>query len=265
MLTHEKRTPARWSPLHSGRETQSYYVSRPAPPPEAYAGYWKPKADPDGITRDRSGERDIYLEDLGGAGCFSWLERLQSRQPQARSRVLDVGCGPGWLLSALDEEQWDKHGVEICEDAVDEARQHGKVLCGTLQEARYPEEMFDAVFCHHVIEHDPDPIDLIHEIRRVLKRGGGLILATPDFGSPCAKRFGANYRMLHDTTHVSLFTLESATRMLTEVGFTIEDVQFPFPERYCTAETMERWRRGPVDGEWSPPWPGNWMSFFCEK
>jgi hypothetical protein len=90
-------------------------------------------------------------------------------------------------------------------------------------------------------------------------------MSTPDFASPCAKRFGDHYRMLHDPTHVSLFTLESMHRFLRDHGFRIDDVRFPFPERLATAETMERWRRGPVDGEWSPPWPGNWVTFYASK
>jgi len=107
-----------------------------------------------------------------------------------------------------------------------------------------------------------DPERELFEIRRVLKKGGWLVLGTPDFHSPCAVRFGENYRMLHDPTHVSLFSLDGMSRLVRDFGFTIEDVRFPFPERYATAETMARW----LDtSQVSPPWPGNWMTFFCRK
>jgi SAM-dependent methyltransferase len=118
------------------------------------------------------------------------------------------------------------------------------------------------VMCYHVIEHVADPIEFIGDIRRVLRPGGWLILGTPDFASPCAKRFGDNYRMLHDPTHCSLFTLESMHRLLRDRGFTIQDVCFPFPERYATAETFARWND---TGSVSPPWPGNWMTFYCQR
>lgn len=265
MLTHAPRTPERWSPLHSGRETQNYYVPRKACEGANCEDYWSPKADPSGNVRDRSDprEREQYLADLG-QGELAYLQSLQSRSGGRRLRLFDLGAGPGWLLSALPDEHWDKWGVEICREAAQEARLHAEVICGDWR-GTFDDEFFDVVFCHHVIEHLADPLDHVHEIRRVLKKGGKLILATPDFSSPCAKRFGERFRMLHDPTHISLFSLESMTRMLMDFGFTIEDVAFPFPERYATAETMEKWRRGPVEGEWSPPWPGNWMTFYCEK
>lgn len=261
MLAHAARKPERWCPLHSGRTSQNYYVSRPtlqAAETEAFADYWRPKPDPDGQIRERC--REQYLSDV--AEELRYLERLQSR-PDSRARILDVGHGLGWLLSGLGD-RWDKFGTEVCREAHEHAkREHGiKSFFGKLHEAKYEDESFDAVTCHHVIEHLPDPLDTMHQIRRVLKGGGALILATPDFTCPCAKRFGANYRMLHDKTHVSLFSLESATRMLCDLGFKIKDVAFPFPDRYATAATMERWKDA---SKVSPPWPGNWMTFYCEK
>ena len=120
----------------------------------------------------------------------------------------------------------------------------------------------DAVVCYHMIEHCKDPIFAIAEIRRVLKPGGWLILGTPDFDSPCAQRFGDNYRMLHDDTHCSLFTCESMHRFLKDGAFDIQEVKYPFPDRFATAETFARWHD---TSKMSPPWPGNWMSFYCQR
>lgn len=254
MLPHVQRQPDRWCPLHSGRTRQNYYTPRPAP--VVAEDYWREKPDPDGQIRDRSteAERQQYLQDI--ADELRWVQSLTAAP---HNRVLDLGCGRGWLLSALGDCQ--KWGVETSEEAANAARRHAEIIDGEWR-WMFADEFFDVVVCHHVIEHLSDPIDHVHEMRRVLKRGGGLLMATPDFGSPCAKRFGAKYRMLHDETHISLFTLESMTRMLCDLGFTIEDVQFPFPERYATAETMSRW----LDtSRVSPAWPGNWMTFYARR
>jgi SAM-dependent methyltransferase len=120
----------------------------------------------------------------------------------------------------------------------------------------------DLVVCLHVIEHLSDPILAITEIRRILKPGGWAIISTPDFDSPCAKRFGDNYRMLHDRTHCSLFTLESMHRFIRDHGLEIRDLKFPFPERYATLGTFSRWAD---TSKMSPPWPGNWMTFYCVR
>lgn len=258
MLTASPRTPDRWSPLHSGRTQQNYYTPRPHNP--LSPDYWTPKVDPDGRVRDRltNAELQQYLDDLGQE-----LQWVQSRAGDRSPKVFDLGCGPGWLLSALPDD-WQKWGAETCVHAAAEAGEYGEIVNGDWR-GEFSDEFFDVVICHHVIEHLTDPIDHVHEIRRVLKRGGKLLMATPDFASPCAKRFGERYRMLHDPTHVSLFSQDGMTRMLRDVGFEIEDIQYPFPDRYATAETMAKWRRGPVDGEWSPPWSGNWVTWYATK
>jgi hypothetical protein len=100
-------------------------------------------------------------------------------------------------------------------------------------------------------------------VRRIIKRGGILLLATPDFDSGCARRFGENYRMLHDQSHISLFTNDSMHRFLRDHGFVIDRVEYPFFEtRYFTPENLMRLFD---TSKMSPPFYGNWMTFYCHK
>ncbi len=68
--------------------------------------------------------------------------------------------------------------------------------------------------------------------------------------------------MFADPTHRNLFTRESMTKMLEDFGFAIEKLEYPFPERYATAENFMRWND---TSKISPPWPGNWMTFYCKR
>jgi SAM-dependent methyltransferase len=195
-------------------------------------------------------ERQQYLGDI-----YEELAFIRGLQP---GNIVDVGCGPGWLLRELPD--WQRVGVEIAPQAVAELLKHGiqvtdstrKLLSGTV----------DVVVAYHVIEHMTDPVGELWAMRELLRPGGWLILGTPDFGSPCAVRFGKNYRLLHEPTHVSLFTLESAHRFLRDHLFAIRDVRFPFPARFATAATFARWA-DPT--QVSPPWPGNFVTFYCQR
>jgi hypothetical protein len=90
-----------------------------------------------------------------------------------------------------------------------------------------------------------------------------LIVGTPNFDSACARRFGERYRLLHDQTHISLFSRESLDRFLWDHGFFVERVEFPYFEtRYFTTENFERLKD--KDGV-SPPFYGNIMTFYCRK
>lgn len=217
-----------------------------------YSAYWGQKTDPDGHVRDRNTdeERERYLSDVSEEIAF-----VNSLTPVS---VLDFGAGLGWMLSALDAPH--KTAVEIAPEALVSLRQAGADVYTDIEQV--PSNSQDVVICHHVIEHLPDPIGALNQIHRVLHGRGWLVLSTPDFGSPCAVRFGRNYRLLHDPTHCSLFTLESLSRMLKDHGFTIHRIAYPFPERYATAENFLRWND---TSKTSPPWPGNFISIFATR
>ncbi len=232
-----------------------YFVRRgPLTSPSFEEDYWGTAVDPDGRVRHRLSERERYVEDLRQEISF-----LLDLTP---GRILDVGCGPGFLLSAIGSE-WQRHGVEVSRLAAERATEWGAIHLGTLRGAGFPAAFFDVVVIYHVIEHMEDPVGEIVEIGRVLKPGGTLLLGTPDFDSGCARRFKENYRLLHDPTHISLFTNESMHRFLRDHGFVIDRVEYPFFDtRHFTPENLMRL----FDvSKISPPFYGNFMSFYCHK
>jgi len=168
----------------------------------------------------------------------------------------------GFLLSGVRPE-WERHGVEVSRFGAEQARQWGEIFMGTIEQAGYPDAFFDLGVMHHVIEHIDDPERTIVEVKRILKPGGHLVLGSPDFDSGCARRFGENYRLLHDGTHVSLFTNESMHRFLRDYGFVIDRVEYPFFEtRYFTEENLMRLFDTSAI---SPSFYGNFMTFYCRK
>lgn len=250
-LVQQPRHKSQWSPVGRTEKWQNYFTPRSAS--TDYSDYWALATDPDGNVRNRLApeERERHLEHVAEEVAF-----ITQLEP---GRIVDFGCGPGWVLDGLGS-QWDRLGVEISAAACKEL--HRQDIPYVNRTDNIPDTWADVVLCHHVIEHIQDPISIIGELRRILRAGGWLVLGTPDFGSPCARRFKLRYRMLHDKTHCSLFTLESMHRFLRDHGFTIRDVKFPFPARYATAENFLRWND---TSRVSPAWPGNWMTFYCQR
>jgi D-sedoheptulose 7-phosphate isomerase len=234
---------------------RDYFVRRrPVRPADFEQAYWGTVVDPDGNRRDRSAERHKHLADVAAE-----LAAINDLPP---GRILDVGCGLGFLLSGV-ADGWDKHGVEVSGYAAARAQTWGRIHHGDLESAAYPDDHFDVVVMHHVIEHMEDPGAALVEARRVLRCSGLLILGTPDFDSGCARRFGDGYRLLHDPTHISLFSNESMHRFLRDHDFEIESVDYPYFETgYFTAENLLKL----LDPEGvSPPFYGNFMTFYCRK
>jgi 2-polyprenyl-3-methyl-5-hydroxy-6-metoxy-1,4-benzoquinol methylase len=100
-------------------------------------------------------------------------------------RHLDVGCALGSMLQEAKAAGWDPMGIETSEFAAKYAAEHTgcPVYAGTLQKAAFPSGSFDVVTLMDVIEHVPEPFELIGEIYRVLRPGGVVFIVTPNFAS----------------------------------------------------------------------------------
>ena len=236
-------------------EDMSYFVQIPPDGSATYEEeYHKETVDPDGNSRQLLNERDHAL-----AGIKEIVDFLNNEV--SPGRILDVGCGLGWLLSSLDDG-WEKHGIEISRFASKHASQFGQVYNGILEDYTGVKD-FDVVVMNHVIEHLPDPINSLRIVYDLLKPGGSFVIGTPDFDSGAARRYGSNFRLLHDPTHISLFSCDSMHRCLRDLGFKIKHVEYPFFETPWFSETniLKIMDTKNI----SPPFSGSTMTFFCER
>jgi 2-polyprenyl-3-methyl-5-hydroxy-6-metoxy-1,4-benzoquinol methylase len=170
-------------------------------------------------------------------------------------RLLDVGCGDGLGLSLLGALGWKVSGVEVDARAAHVARGRGlDVRDGTLSEAGFAEETFDAVTSSHVIEHVHDCRAFLEESRRVLKTGGTLVAVTPNVRAASHARHGRNWLPLDPPRHLLLFTRESLGALAQSVG--LRDVRVTTTAR-AVALTHIASTRLRCDGnyEWGR-WPG---------
>jgi 2-polyprenyl-3-methyl-5-hydroxy-6-metoxy-1,4-benzoquinol methylase len=111
------------------------------------------------------------------------LARVAALRPPP-ARLLDVGCGTGAFLGLCRERGFEVAGTELSAYAAKTAAQAGfAVTRGELWDAGLPAAAFDVVTCWHVIEHTTDPRRTLAEMRRVLRPGGTLVLATPNLAN----------------------------------------------------------------------------------
>ena len=115
--------------------------------------------DPDGKLRNLLNERKYKLKQMKYVLYF-----LKKQKP---SKILDVGCGHGWLLSALNKK-WKKFGVEISKFASNNASRYCNIYNGDL--SKYKEKNFDIITALHVIEHHRKPEKFINLIYKKLKK-----------------------------------------------------------------------------------------------
>ena len=143
-------------------------------------------------------------------------------------KVLDIGCGRGLLLNKLRQRGWDPQGTELSEEAATYARDRLDlpVTTETLEEAHFPDNEFDLVILWHVLEHVPDPRGTLREVGRVLKPGGTLLVAVPNFGSLETRSAGPGWFHLDVPRHLTHFTFRSLSEALGAAGLQVHRASY---------------------------------------
>jgi SAM-dependent methyltransferase len=135
---------------------------------------------------------------------------------------LDVGCATGMLVQEMQDRGWDAQGVEICEPAARYGREKRgvRIFVGTLEDACFADNSFSVIHFSHLIEHVPNPLGLLSEVKRILTERGTAIVTTPNIRGFQARLFGAQWRSAI-TDHLTLFSKKTLKRMLERAGFLV--------------------------------------------
>ncbi|MEN6615986.1 MAG: class I SAM-dependent methyltransferase [Syntrophorhabdus sp.] len=136
-------------------------------------------------------------------------------------RVLDIGCGRGSLLATLRDMGYECDGVERHEFPSGGLPRGIKFHTGKLEDIAFDKDFFDAIIIWHVLEHVDDPVAMIKEASRILRPGGLLAIAVPNFGSIQSGFFKQNWFHLDLPRHIYHFTPGTLTGILEKFGFII--------------------------------------------
>ena len=149
----------------------------------------KRRGDVTHVIREHWDARAPTFDDDEEHGLFSeeqrraWLELLASTVGAAPLRVLDVGCGTGFLALRLAELGHSVTGVDLAERMLERARAKAEAAdlsvdfrSGDAAALELGDETYDVVVARHVIWNLPDPRQGVAEWVRVLRPGGSLLL-----------------------------------------------------------------------------------------
>ena len=100
--------------------------------------------------------------------------------------ILDIGCGGGILTESLAASGANTTGIDLAEDSLKIAREHAKQQKLTIDYqvsnshnfASLHTGKFDCVTCLELLEHVPDPAELVHDCAQLVKPGGYVFFST---------------------------------------------------------------------------------------
>jgi ubiquinone/menaquinone biosynthesis C-methylase UbiE len=148
-------------------------------------------------------------------------------------KVLDAGCGEGHLIEKLYKNLPTKtnsyYGIDITKVAIKKAKKkcpYARLKVGDVTEINFADEFFDVVICTEVLEHVSKYKKAIKELKRVLKRGGHLIITFPNETLWTISRFFLRRKPIKVPDHFNSFT---PNKMRLLIKFRLESqVGLPF-------------------------------------
>jgi ubiquinone/menaquinone biosynthesis C-methylase UbiE len=149
-------------------------------------------------------------------------------------RVLDLGCGEGrHAINAYICEEVESVGVDLSPEDIATAIEKSqnfldpencnKSLTLTVADALdlpFADNHFDKVICSEVLEHIPDYLGALEEVRRVLKPGGVFAASVPRFGPEWLCWALSDEYHANDGGHLRIFKAQSLRREIERLGMT---------------------------------------------
>lgn len=158
-------------------------------------------------------------------------------------RLLDVGCGTGYLLKEADKRGLETYGVDISEEAVEISKKissNSKILLGKGEQLKFPDNFFDYVTCIGALEHFIDIEKGVKEMVRVAKKDALLCIVVPNINyifSKFRKSKGTSQQEINE----KLLSLKQWKNILVKDGLEVLEIfqdKWPMPKKILTKNPL---------------------------
>jgi 2-polyprenyl-3-methyl-5-hydroxy-6-metoxy-1,4-benzoquinol methylase len=129
----------------------------------------------------------------------------------SHSKVLDFGCGGGFLLKNLECSK--KVGVEVNSVARETAKKHGIEVFARVEDM--PDEYVDTVISNHVLEHTYQPLGELKSLYKKLEPGGKIIFVVP------CESISSRYKPNDINHHLYTWSPMCLGNLFSEAGFSV--------------------------------------------
>lgn len=159
--------------------------------------------------------------------------------------VLDIGCGTGDFLTVAQTKGWKGLGIEPSLKAQTISKSKGVTILENIESLA--DESVDVVTMWHVLEHVPDLNQQIIAIKRVLKKGGILIVAVPNFKSYDANHYGKYWAAYDTPRHLWHFSQNAIKRIFDNYDMKLEHTKPMWFDSFYVSMLSEKYKRGKIN------------------
>jgi len=163
----------------------------------------------------------------------------------SNGNLLDVGAGTGAFAAAMKQNGWNVTGLEPDATARENAlEKHQLTLIDPQELYSLPTAHFDAITMWHVLEHVHDLHGYLETYQRILKPGGSLVIAVPNYTSLDAVKYKETWAAYDVPRHLYHFSPKSLRLLASQKGFTVKAYQPMWFDSFYVAMLSEQYLTG---------------------
>lgn len=156
----------------------------------------------------------------------SAAEEMMNFIPGTSGRLLDVGCGLGWVVAEAAVRGFTATGIDEGKPYIAVGKKHFRVDLRNVSLSKFrTKEKFDVIVLKHVLEHTKDPDIFLARIKILLKPEGVVAIACPNIRSLMYFLFRERWYGLQPEQHLWQFTPKTLTERLNKNGFRVTRVK----------------------------------------
>lgn len=164
-----------------------------------------------------------YRKEQFGKNRYDYIINRLGLTP-SKVKVLDVGCGAGYFLSVLKDNNVSCKGLEVTPHLVKYCQDRG-LNVGLNKLSEEPNGEYDVITLFDVLEHLSNPVLMMDTVERKLKKGGHCIIFTPNIDSVGFELMQAKQNTLSPFEHLCFLNDKSLDYLLSKVDLTLTSVE----------------------------------------
>ena len=198
-------------------------ITSPFPNEDAIGDYYNSK-DYISHADESNGLFDLIYKFVRSYMLDKKRKLIEKTSGNRNGKLLDIGCGAGHFLNAMNKTGWNVQGVDVSKKARELVSNSFNLEVKSPLDWLNSNEKYDVITCWHSLEHIHEPWVYLDKIRTHLNPDGVLVVALPNYNSNDAKRYGPSWAAYDTPRHLYHFTIESMEKITSLCGFSIQSI-----------------------------------------
>ena len=179
---------------------------------------------------------------------------IQSVSSRNTGTLLDVGAGVGAFAAYMRQQGWQVTGLEPDAETRKRAQEQNRIaLQDTADLFKLPAANFDVITMWHVLEHVHQLDEYLIQLKALLKPGGVLLIAVPNYTSHDAAHYQQYWAAYDVPRHLYHFSPASVRTLLQKQGLSLKNIKPMWFDSFYVSLLSEKYKTGKasiVKGFW---------------